>query len=232
MLDWHILVGMAGVSIASILYPLISGLTMGDGESSARIGAGCFLVIVGGPLIQAIAVSGFVLLCLPAIIGGGGFTPGEVIGPLFWPVFKAGFLAMLLVLVLCFIPIVGRMISDTPGVPVFLQGIFMLKPIAKKLYYAITDGSRLPDSAFPSFWDCLGYILIGLALCWAAFMCVAMIADQVKKRRDPVGHLLDRYRQEPSSGMMLVGMFVGPVLGVVPLLMYGQFIGLSIRSLQ
>ena len=232
ILDWHILLGMACVSIASILYPVIVGLTMGDGESGARTGAGCLLMIVGGPLIQAAAVSGFVLLCLPAIIGGQGFTPAAVIGPLFWPVFKAGFLAMLLVLAFCFIPIVGRFIADTPGVPVFLQGIFMLKPISKKLYYTITDGTRLPDSAFPSFWSCLGYVVIGLVLCWAAFICLAIVADQVKKRRDPLGHMMDQYQSQPSSGMMILGMFIGPTLGIVPLLMYGRFVGLSIQGLQ
>jgi hypothetical protein len=231
LLDWHILVGMAAVSIASILYRVIVGLTVGDGESDARVGTGCFLMIVGGPLIQAVAVSAFVLLCLPAIIGGQGFTPAAAIGPLFWPVFKAGFLAMLLVLVLCFIPIVGRFISKTPGVPIFLQGIFMLKPISKKLYYAITGGARLPDSAFPSFWSCLGYVVIGLVLCWVGFICVALLADQVKKRRDPLGHMLAQYRSEPSIGMMILGMFVGPVLGIVPLLMYGRYVGFSIQSL-
>lgn len=232
LLDWHILVGMAAVSIASLLYPMIVGLTMGDGESGARIGTGCFLMIVGGPLIQAVAVSGFILVCLPTIIGGEGFTPAAVIGPLCWPVFKAGLLAMLLVLVLCFIPVVGHFIANTPGVPVFLQGIFMLKPISKKLYYTITDGVKLPDSAFPSFWDCLGYIAIGLALCWGGFIIVALVADQIKKRRDPLKHLMDQYRSEPSPSMMILGMFIGPVLGIVPLLMYGRFVGLSIQSLQ
>jgi len=232
LLDWHILVGMAGVSIASLLYPLIVGLTMGKGESGARMGTGCFLMLVGGPLIQAVAVSGFILLCLPAIIGGGGFTPSAVVGPLVWPVFKAGFLAMLLVLVLCLIPIVGHFIANTPGVPVFLQGIFMLKPISKKLYFTITEGVKLPETAFPSFWNCLVYITIGLMLCWGAFICIALVADQIKKRRDPLGHMLDEFRSEPSPSMMILGMFIGPVLGIVPLLMYGKFVGLSIQSMQ
>lgn len=177
MFDWHILVGMVGVSTAAILHPMIVGLTMGDNKSGARVGSGCFLMIVGGPLIQAIAVSAFVLFCLPAIIGGQGFTPTVAIGTLFWPVFKTGFLAMLMVLVLCFIPIVGRLIAETPGVPVFLQGIFMMKPISKKLYYAISDGTRLPDSAFPSFWSCLGYVVIGIALCWVGVICLTIITD-------------------------------------------------------
>jgi len=230
--DWHVLVGMAGVSVASLVYPLLVGLTMGSGESGPRVGAGCLFMLVGGPLVQAAAVSGFVLVCLPAIIGSGGFTPGPLIGPLLWPVLKAGLLAMLLVLMLCFIPVVGKIIADTAGVPVFLQGIFMLKPITKKLYYAITDGQRLPDSAFPSFWNSVGYVLIGLALCWAAFIVAALVADQIKKRTNPVGHMLDQYRSEPTSTMTLVGMFIGPLLGIVPLLMYGKYVGLAVQSVR
>jgi hypothetical protein len=230
LVDWHVLVGMAAVSVASLLYPVIAGLTMGTGESGAPVGAGCLFMLVGGPLIQAAAVSGFVLICLPAVIGSGGFTPSPLIGPLLWPVFKAGFRAMLLVLVLCFIPLVGRIISDTPGVPVFLQGIFMLKPITRNLYYAASDGRRLPDSAFPTFWNSVGYLLIGLALCWAAFIVVALVADQIKKRTNPIGHILDQYRSEPTSTMALVGMFIGPLFGIVPLLMYGKYVGLAIQS--
>lgn len=231
MLDWHVLVGIAGVSAAYLLYIVIVGLTIGSGESSTRVGAGCLLMTVGGPLVQIAAVSGFVLVCLPSIIGSGGFTPRPFIEPLLRPVFMTGFVAGLIVLLLCFIPFIGRLISNTPGVSVFLQGIFMLKPITKTLYQDVM-GEGLPDSAFPSPWNSLGYVLIGMVLCWTTFMVLAFIADNIKKRTNPIDHFLDQYGSEPTNAMTLIGAIIGPAFGIVPLLMYGQYVSLMVQHLR
>lgn len=56
----------------------------------------------------------------------------------------------------------------------------MLKPIAKNLYFAIAEGRRLPDSAFPTFWNCVGYVVIGWILCWIALIVVALLMDVTK----------------------------------------------------
>lgn len=232
LFDWHILLGIAGVSAASLLYLIISGLIVGNSDSGPRMGAGCLLVLFGGPLVQILSISGFILLFLPAVIGNGGFTPSEIVGPLLWPVLKSGFWAMLLVIAIGIIPIVGGIVSNTPGVPLFLQGIFMLKPTTQKLFYAMSNGRELSDDAFPSFWQCIGYVVIALALCYAGIAIAAIISDQIKKRRDPVGHMMSRYSRDSSQVGVLIGMLIGPALGILPLLMYGKYIGLSIQSQQ
>ena len=86
--DWHIIVGAIGVSLCSLLHVFIGGTIMGDNDSKAKTGAGCLMMLLGGPILQAFGVSCFILICLPAIIGQGGFTPTELIGPMFWPVLK------------------------------------------------------------------------------------------------------------------------------------------------
>jgi hypothetical protein len=230
LFDWHVLVGALGVSFITLLHPMLIALITGGGEK--RFGIGVAFAMFGGPLFQVIAVSGFILLCLPAIVGTGGFTPSQAIGVLFWPVFKAGMWAMLIVLLICFIPIVGKIVSDTPGVPVFLQGILVIKPIYRNLYRAI-NGERLPNDVFPGFWYSLGYIVIGVALCYAMLLVVFLIGDQIKKRRDPFGHMTDRLLQksDPPTSVKLFTMMFGPAIGVVPLLMYGKYLSLQLQAM-
>lgn len=226
--DWHILVGALGIGIASVLHPFIAGLAMGDGESGGRMGTGCLIMLLGGPLVQAISVSAFILFCLPAIIGNGGFLPMDYVASLAGPVMKTGLIAFGLVMIMCFIPIIGRLITNTPGVTVFLQGILMLQPITKNLLYAISGGKELPPDVFPSFWHSVGYVIIGIGICWVVLVLVLTVLDERKKRTNPIGHMMDQYRSPPSGGMTIVGMFIGPIFGILPLLMYGQYIYISL----
>lgn len=228
--DWHIIVGAIGVSlICLVIVPLTTGLIAGGGDSSGREKAGCIFILIGGPILQAAAVSGFILFCLPAIAGNGGFTPLGLIGPMLWQVFKIGLLAMLVVIFLSIIPVVGAVITKTPGVPIFLQGVLMLKPILKTLYSA-SEGNKLPDSVFPSFWHCLGFVLIGIAVCWVALSIIAAIGNEIRKKRHPIEHMIDQYRNVPSTGELIVGTVFGGFFGIVPLLMYGQFVQLSLAD--
>ncbi len=230
-LDWHIIIGAIGIAFASVLHLLITGFTMGDNESGGRLGAGCLLMFIGGPLVQALSVSVFILFCLPAIIGTGGFTPLELVSMLLWPVIKIGLIAFGIVFVLCIIPIIGDIITSTPGVTIFLQGIFMLRPITNNLFYAISDGEILPPSVFPSFLNSLGYVIIGIAICWGLLLIIAFIFDQVKKRRNAIEYIYSQYDSEPTIGMVFIGMFLGPIFGIIPLLMYGQYISFSLSAI-
>ena len=63
LLYWNILLGIVGVSLISILYPLITAFAMGEGESGILMGASVVFTLVGG-VIQVIAVSIFILICL------------------------------------------------------------------------------------------------------------------------------------------------------------------------
>lgn len=236
--DWHVQAGILGAALASALFLVPAILVMpGDQDSGAlagaRTGCGCVLALLGAPLCQAAAVTGFLLLCLPAVLGTGGFTPAAAIASLAWPVFKVGFWAFLLVLVLCIVPGLGKLITSTPGVPVFLQGIFILKPILRDLYPIFADGAHLPDSVFPTFLHCAGYVTIGLVLSVTAFFALFLIREKMRERTDPLGLLLEQTQQRPtpSPREQLIAMFLGPLLGVIPLLMYGRYVSLALASM-
>lgn len=232
--DLHILVGMAGVSIVSVGFIMAIGAMMASGSESsegARTGAGCLLYALGGPVIQALGVGFFILLLLPSLLGDGGFTPAEVVGALSGSLVKISLLSLVVVLLLCFIPVLGKLISDTPGVITFMIGIFIMKPLISRFYKAVTD-EKIPSDVFPGFFACVGYVIVGIILCYALFIVLALVRDQVKRRSDPVGHMMERYGGGGESGsMQLVGMLVGPAIGLIPLLMYAKYVALKLQEL-
>jgi hypothetical protein len=228
--DWHILVGIAFIVAASFIPMVIASAAIGDGESTARSTTGCLMAGVGGPIIQAIAVSLFILVCLPSLLLGKGFTPVEVIAQAAWPVMKSGLVALVIVFVLCIVPGIGKLVSSTPGVTIFLQGIIVFRPIARDLYAIVANGEKLPADVFPGFWLSIAYIGIGIALTWLGLILLALVDDQYQKRADPAGHLIRSYTNEPSGFQVIIAQFVGPICGILPLLMYGRYVALAIRS--
>jgi hypothetical protein len=215
LFDWHIIVGAIAVAGISYAVPILSGLMIGNNESGARAGAGCIMMLIGGPIAQACAVTLFVLFCFPSIVGSGGFTPIAIAGALWWPVLKYGLLAMIFVLLLSVIPLLGHFIASTPGVPLFLQGIFVIKPFTE-LLFAVT-GNQIPDSVFPGFWLCVGYAVIGTIICYGAIFAAAWIGTK-------------KDSSEPSGFPMLIGLVLGAISGLIPLLMYGRYIATSLRG--
>src|SRR5258708_31305239 len=126
------------------------------------------------------AVSLFILFCLPSLLFGTGFTPPGVISEVLIPVLQSCFVTLGLICLLSFIPIVGGVVSQTPGVPVFLQGIFVLGPLTHYLYEAGTHGKHLPDTAFPNFWLSLGYVAIGLVITYALMFVIRHLGTVAK----------------------------------------------------
>jgi hypothetical protein len=224
--NWHIVVGTMGVVAVAVAVPLLAGLAGGKQDSAVRTSGGCLVLIIGGPVAQASAISGFVLLCLPAILGNGGFTPLAVIAAIWWPVLKTGLLVMGGIVLLSLVPILGHFIANTPGVPLFLQGIFLIRPLTEEIYLAAT-GKNLPSTVFPGFWACVGYVAIGVVICYALVIAGGFVEDQIKKRRNPLGYL---YSNQELKTPFVFGLFFGPVVGVFPLLMYGRFVAQGIHA--
>ena len=220
--DWHIWVGILGILLTVMLWRLISGLVVGDGESGIRGAVGCVMSLAE-IAVQALAVSLFVLFCLPSLLSGSGFTPAAVISEALVPVLQSCFVALGLICLLSFIPIVGGMISGTPGVPIFLQGILVFGPLTRYLYEVGTHGKKIPVEAFPNFWLSLGYIGIGVVIVHVFLFIVAWIVD--RSRRSELG-----FDSGPSPLVLLVGALIGPVVGILPLLMYSKYVALYLKG--
>jgi hypothetical protein len=227
---WEIWIGMVAVGLAQIVFTMLIGLLVMPNDSGAGATAGCLLQATMGPVIQALAVTAFIVLLLPAILLGRGFTSPELVAALAVTSLKYGLLALLFVFVLSLIPFIGGIVSKTPGLATFLQGVLIFKPISRILLYSLLD-RKPPNDIYPGFWACVAYFIIACVLIWIAFVVVSLIADKIKERRDPVAHMLDRYRDEPTTFQLMAIQFLGPMLGIIPLLMYGKYVALNVRAL-
>ena len=120
--DGYIWVGIFGMMVVTFAWNALISLAMGSSESGVRSAAGCLLGTLGGVVVQALAVSFFVVVCLPIILFGKDFTPWAFITATATNTLLVGLKSLGIVLVLSLIPIIGQFISNTPGVTNFLQG--------------------------------------------------------------------------------------------------------------
>jgi hypothetical protein len=208
--SWRIILGTLVVALISLVPMFLGSFIFASEGSGVKKGMGFFLAAIGAPIVQAIAISFFVLFCLPSIIGDGGFTPASVVWDLRWPIIKAGIIAMVIVLFISLIPILGRFISDTPGTTIFLQGIFVMKPFIKSIFSEY--GYQLPDEFFPGILACIGYVVIGVIVCFAMACVISMVDMRLQKGREP----------EPLFSEFLA-VAIGPIAAILPLLMYGRY---------
>jgi len=233
ILNWHILLGMVAVSVATVGFMILIGVLMTSRDESTggiKAGAGCLLYGFGGPVIQALSVGFFILLLLPALLADRGFTPGPIVAALSGSLIKMSLFGLGATLLICFIPFVGQVIANTPGVVTFMIGIFVIKPLISQFFSAVT-GEKIPAEVFPGFLACVGYVLIGLILCSVLLVVLALIRDQVKRRTDPLGYMLQKHSGD-SPGLQWVALMLGAVFGLIPLLMYAKYVALALRALN
>jgi hypothetical protein len=232
LFDWRILIGMACVSGGTAVFMMLIGALMGGGgePSGARTGVGCLVTMLGGPLVQAALIGLFVLILLPSLFLGSGFTPSAVVSALWWDVVKQSMWSMGGVMLLCCVPLVGGIISETPGVVTFLVGTFVARPLAKDFFHAFRPEAKFPKDAIPGFMTTAGFAIFGLIVIYAVFIIVGIVRDQVKRRTDPTAYMLESYGVgAESSSMQLFGFLSGPVIGIIPLLMYCKYLALNIQ---
>jgi hypothetical protein len=225
--NWEIWVGMLSVGLVQVIFVLAVGRLMLGGESGARTAMGCFLGATLGPIVQCLAVTAFIVFLLPALLLGRGFTPIDTATALVTPVFFTyGLLALAIVSVLSVVPVVGRLISKTPGLPTFLQGIIIFKPISRILLESLLGESKVSDNLYPGFWACVGYFIIGFALIMVTLLLVSLIREKI----DPISYSMERHGGNRLGFQFIAAQFLGPMLGIIPLLMYGKYVALSVNA--
>ncbi len=208
-MNWLVLVSGAG---------LFSAAESGSGAAGA---GGCVFMFVVRPLLQGILISFFIVFMLPVMVGGHDITSSSDVITMAWSVTKAGIVATVAVMVLCFIPIVGALIAESVGVQTFIMGaiIFRLFFATAEDEFHITQGQPI----YPSFWSCLGYLGISALLVWLLTMLGALIYSSLERSE----------HDSASAGMAVV---VGPLLGILggflPLFMYVQYVVIAIRAAQ
>jgi hypothetical protein len=229
--NWEVLLGILALGGVNLALLYVVGWMFAS-TKSMRAKAFAFGVhMLAGPIVQAIAITAFVLLLLPTLLGGDGFTPSDMVFGLLPRAIKYGLLALVVVVSLCFVPVLGWFVAEIAGVATFLQGMLIFRPIARGLLIANLGKDRVSNDVFPSFFSCVGYFIIGLILVWLVLALLSFVGEMIIKKRDPVKHLLAEYRQEPTALQIVVAQFLGPCIGVIPLLMYGKHIAIGVQQI-
>ncbi len=228
LFDWHILLGLAVMGLLTFGYHLITVGLGGDGKSSGRLGAAFGWQLLGGPLIMIVAIPGFITLCLPAILGIGGFTPGPAIGAAWPEVLMASFIAFSIMMGVTFIPVVGSVIAYTPGAGTYIMGAIVLQRIVEIGYRAISGHSIDVERISPSLWQAIGFLIIGAAIGLGIGVAIASALEGAVHDRD----WLNRSGASGNTPeAKLVAKVLNPLSGVLPLLMYGRYLGASLERL-
>jgi len=233
LLDWHIIVGLFGFGVAFVLATFLA--KVGKRADSRGIFAETTSSLERAlvALVQALSFSAFILICLPAILGIGGFLPATAFSAMAWLFIKNSLMAFLILAPLVAISLHRESVRFIPYAT-FFYGILVFLPFAKRLHRLISNGAKLPDESIPSLWHCAGFAVVGTAAgSMAVFIPMAFTAGTIAFlfRKDG-GNSEAPYTTRISTEPLIkpvVG-FVLLILGIIPLLMYGKFIGLSMSS--
>jgi len=215
---WIAVLAYAGLQLAWIMG---IGMLVGESESGGRMAAGCLTHMIGGIIIQALMLGGVVLFLTPLMLGGTKAMPLGFFTTFAWPIAKACFLALLISFAVGFIPIIGRLISDTPGVDTFIQGVVIFRVFSAWFIERLLQRANLHISnLYPGFWASVGYLLIALVLVYGCLLLFAAVGTTISR---------NRYSGE-GTGAFFAGMVIMPILGILPLFMYANHLTLAIQQ--
>lgn len=234
-LDWKVLGIILLCFIAHSLFLMFVGGIIGNGENKTRETKGCLTLMFGGLFIEAIILSLAIFFLMPILLGGNGLLPIEALGILFWPVLKAGLIAVFIVLILTVLPIIGRVISGTPGLTTFLQALIIFRIFSSSfidIYVEQLDVSSA--SLYPGFWHTIGYALVAFIFVSIALAVIHFVRETYRKRTMSSTQLLierlSPQRPEPTGFDYFIGQVIMRILGFLPLFMYASYVVLQLQS--
>lgn len=231
---WQSVVGGFGVLahwqvwVTLILYVILMfgwmvgiGLLMGNSESGKRMATSMFAHMIGGPVVQCLLLGCVVLFLTPLMLGGDEAMPLGFFTTLAWPIVKACFLAMFISFAIMFIPLIGGIIANTPGVDAFIQGVVIFRCFSGAfIEYSLEQADLQVANLYPSFWACLGYFALTMVFVYLSLIIFAAL-----------GTTLSRSQYSEESGFsFFIGMALMQVLGMLPLFMYANHVTLVVQK--
>ena len=188
-------------------------------ESGGRMAAGCLVRMIGGTVLHGLLMGSMIAFLLPILLGGTSAAPISAIIPLFWPIIKAGVIAVVAVTVLTFIPLIGGLVANSPGMQAFLEGAIIFRLFSGHTIDEILTEANLQGPVYPGLWQSVGFLVI-------AALLVRLVVFGVALPSVPF---------EGTTKGEVITIVVGPVLGVlggiIPLFMYSSYVRLSIMQL-
>jgi len=224
--QWEVWVAVGLYVLGTFGYLLMVGMMMGDQGSGVRMGVGCVFHTFAGPIVQGLMMAIMVAFLLPVMLSGGeagGLSLSELAS--WWlPVVVSGVVAVVVVVLLCFIPVVGGIISESTGIMGFLMGIIVLRLLVGSELESLVEGADASEQIYPGFWASVGFLVIGAVLVWLLTMGVGALIALASQQL--------RLEGPPELAGLALGPALGVLGGIVPLLMYGSYISLAVEHGQ
>jgi len=205
---------------------VFTSVVFGRKESGGRMAAGCLFTALVGPLFQGFIMSIFVGFYLPMMLGSTDTTPSAMVLSLLWPLAKAGFIAVIALVILCIVPVLGSLIAESPGIQYFLLGAVVFRLAVGPALAEASAQYSISSSIYPGFWSLSGYLIIAGVLVRLVLLGGVLISTIVKNRT------ASEMGQTTSALIEAVLTALAPSFGVLggllPLFMYAQHVRLAL----
>ena len=175
--------------------------------------------MIGGIVLEGILMAFTIAFLLPILLGGLSVTPISEVIPLWWPIVKAGAIAMLAVTVLSLIPIIGGLIAHSPAIETFVEGVIIFRFFSEYSVNQMLIEANARGSVYPGFWACIGFIIITTVIVYLIIFGLALLSMPFE------GTVIGEF-------FLIIGGRVFCVLGgMIPLFMYSSYTRLALMQL-
>jgi hypothetical protein len=174
---WQVWAGIFFYVVAYFVYLFAFSKMVGEDENAGRQMAGCLTNLIAGPVVSGILTSIVVAFLLPIMLGGKEALAFSDIAGFFDQIAIAGIAGVGAAIGIGFVPVVGSMLTDAPGVHTFIIGVVAFRILAGGAVQQILEKAGRPMvSVYPSIWLTLAYIGVAVAFVYIVIVLVAMLA--------------------------------------------------------
>ena len=211
----------AAILFAVVNYGFLFIAATVDSDSSAtRSGLALVLVTVGWPALYGVLISVMIFTLMPILMGGYSIRAVSELSSFFWPIVETGIKAIVIVVVLQFIPLIGGFISDSPATQFFIMGVIIFISWVQEPNELILAVTNVCGSVVPGFWASGAFMIISVVLVFLGIIGETLFAEYLEKR---------------GKAGDVIALITGPMLvlmgGIIPLLMYTSYVRLSLNRL-
>ena len=218
---WQFWVASLSFSAIFIILFLALGLGLSKSMESGRTAPlGCLAGMILPTFLQVVFISMLVVFLLPILMGGDELTPLSYLSEEWWRIVKAGFFGFIILMLIAFIPIVGDLATNTPGVSVFVIGMVIFHRLAGSALRKIQEINNIDVDLTPGFWTIIGFIILAAIIVWtltfliiAGLMSVGIVNEEIME-----------------TGALFLGPAIGAIPGLIALAIYISYVMLTLKQ--
>jgi hypothetical protein len=163
-------------------------------------------------LIQLFLISMLINFLLPLFMGRDELIPPTYLSGEWWRIFKAGLFEY--IMLIAFIPIIGEMASNTPGVSIFIIGMETFHRIAGSSLHYIQQINGTNIDIKPEFRTIICFIILTWIIVWLFTLVIVLILTSL--------NIISANLMQ--SGNFFLGLAIGVIIGLLTLSVYISYV--------